>query len=633
MATTNFIDRVTPINASWLNDVDAATYEGAGVFTSAGTGAVARTVQAKLRETVSVKDYGATGDGTTDDTAAIQAAIDANAGRVIMLPVGTYLVAGTLSITADGTVLCGVPSGRGGYSPSTGSFGSTILQTTANVDTVVFQPASSATERLRGVEIRDICIRHTTTLVDTNPTSGIGLRIRRAHTYRVDGVTVIDAYEPVVIQGGSDGKINNLGIHTYYGTPVAAETAMLSFKSDLWNGTTFQPCYTVEVSNLYINGTKMRQHAVWVASADGLHFTNAYIAGAAESLLRLRNVYDGGAVASSDTVAALSLVNCYLDCVTATPTASLGTKHAIKIEEDGNTNTRIYHLDVGSGCFLGNTDNSLVNATFTKAAGQLSFTGAHFANAASGISLTGGGVATDLYISGCRLTSITAASGVIDVSGVRELTMSGTSFLPTAGPCLDMTGTMGRVTITGCDNNSTQNDMVSTATVTSLTLAGNNSASSNAAKTWRGLRTANQSSDDVRVLDHYLEGTFTPTLTFGGASVGITYTTQYGAYTRIGNRVMFEVAILLSSKGSSTGDLVINGLPIVNAATSSTPVSVAIDYITAGVADQFVQGFVFAGSTGCGVFKYAAGATVRTQLTDADVGATLNVRITGHYIA
>jgi Pectate lyase superfamily protein len=96
MTSKTFISG-TVIDKEWLNDVDAATYEGSAVYTPSGTGAVATTVQSKLRESVSVKDFGAKGDGTTDDTAAIQLAINNN--NSVFLPSGTYLVSGTLSKT------------------------------------------------------------------------------------------------------------------------------------------------------------------------------------------------------------------------------------------------------------------------------------------------------------------------------------------------------------------------------------------------------------------------------------------------------------------------------------------------------------------------------------------------------
>ena len=62
-------------------------------FIQAGVGAITRTIQDKLRETISVKDFGAKGDGATDDSAAIQLAANAlSDGQALYFPAGVYLV-------------------------------------------------------------------------------------------------------------------------------------------------------------------------------------------------------------------------------------------------------------------------------------------------------------------------------------------------------------------------------------------------------------------------------------------------------------------------------------------------------------------------------------------------------------
>jgi len=70
-------------------------------------------------------------------------------------------------------------------------------------------------------------------------------------------------------------------------------------------------------------------------------------------------------------------------------------------------------------------------------------------------------------------------------------------------------------------------------------------------------------SSNANTLDDYEEGNWTPTLAFGGNSVGITFVTSYNnsSYTKIGSRVFVSGITILTSKGSSTGNATLKSLP------------------------------------------------------------------------
>jgi hypothetical protein len=93
-------------------------------------------------------------------------------------------------------------------------------------------------------------------------------------------------------------------------------------------------------------------------------------------------------------------------------------------------------------------------------------------------------------------------------------------------------------------------------------------------------------------LDDYEEGTFTPVLKIGGATTGIGYGAAVGSYTKIGNLVNASLYVLLSSKGSATGSVTIDGLPFASANTTNGFASAHIGSILACTWANYPAGYL-----------------------------------------
>ena len=153
--------------ASTTTDAGLVTYQPAGTTNVTN-------VESKLRESVSVKDFGAVGDGVTDDTAAIQAAIDYTliTGGTCFIPAGVFVIASTLKI-GSGINL----QGQTGHLSAT-----SVLRYTGTGDAI--NSKNNAVRQLHGT-IQNLCIEGTNT-----SNTGIGLNLETFGFLRVIDVTV-----------------------------------------------------------------------------------------------------------------------------------------------------------------------------------------------------------------------------------------------------------------------------------------------------------------------------------------------------------------------------------------------------------------------------------------------------------
>lgn len=121
-------------------------------------------------------------------------------------------------------------------------------------------------------------------------------------------------------------------------------------------------------------------------------------------------------------------------------------------------------------------------------------------------------------------------------------------------------------------------------------------------------------------------GTFTPVLKFGGAAVGLTYTTQAGSHTQIDDRVSGEIQIVVNAKGSSTGTITIEGLPVAPTANGA-----AVFFGITVTATGTIMCLISNGSTSLTLWALNGGGA--TQLTDTAIAAGSNIVISFQYRA
>lgn len=228
-------------------------------YTAPGSGAVSRTQASKNGDIVSVKDYGAKGDGVINDTAAEAAAITAVCavgGGTVYYPPGVYLTTpGVLGVTTpfcNGLQFVGSGAGSGGNAAPTGGTIISVAATTGVLFTF---------NTLGGVGIRDLSISYTNT-----PTAGSAITLNNVYQFVLQNVLVYGAWNPVSVLGGGVPQIFD---HFFFINTVTGGTDFfINSGNDQYisNGLMYSP-FTTPLAGFRIDATA----GVWISNVDVVH--------------------------------------------------------------------------------------------------------------------------------------------------------------------------------------------------------------------------------------------------------------------------------------------------------------------------------------------------------------------------
>ena len=623
-----------------VNDLGAAVG-----YTPAGTGAVATTVQTKLRESVSVKDFGAVGDGVTDDTAAIQAAIDSlgTDGGFIVFPysalgykyTGITIKQSNITLDFQGSVGLGqislipqslVDSGRkvGTDYPTSWKNGATPKPMDGDSNTMMYEHTDAS--RLKNIAIVGL---RTTSIA---PNVSI-------YAYSVDGLSITDcdlqptgqsAIRMFHCSGINLNKniLGGSGTYTVFGyksrdikvlgNSFVSTTSQraLSFK-----GAMHLPGQTI-FENASVSGTTYQYFDCIVSNnkftggLDGVFWdtTPTYSNDAAtDAGIAVPLGFTSGQWFGRGSYFMLSDNQFYLSSADFTVSegrafwASAPHKN-ITVENNNIFSGQIYCFGVVPLVIRGNT------IRFNQKGNAAIFVGS---DTPSSTTMENFVIESNVIYDYDAIGA--GSAGAINVIGYRGVIKNNTGFgigtwSGVATGLVVLNATSDEIHIEG-------NKLFKDGGTQSVLVSGAQNAN--------GKKFNNDTQDistNTFTSDGYVEGTFTPVLV-GTSTAGVgTYTVQLGRYTRIGNRCFFNIQMTWTAH-TGTGNMRLQGFPFTSDSTANNNGTFVIlsNNVTYGAGQ--LSGWMVTGGTTFNVVLMASGSAYSSVAMDV----AGNWIITGSY--
>jgi len=519
-------------NITGINGTGIATNAEFVAYDPPFTNAVATNVEAKLAQTVSVKDFGAVGNGVANDTAAIQAALDISAN--VFIPAGTYKCTAALNVTVIGQVISG--AGRD----------LTFLDfTSSEINGLNMNGCENA--RPENFTLLGTCN------ADTDTNAGINViswARGTASNMRVTGFS-----RGITWENATRGwMLGMLDMYFYNNRMAGALLYGNAHACSFRGGEVAQGKYGIVIGRLNADGSINDDASANFGGAFSAHGT--IIEGQKDYMVVIGNnqlaaTFSGCYIETSSVVAPQAFFKIGSKFKNDGVTPATGYPKGVSI-----TGSMLYKADVTpnfaavkleallGGSFTGNVIASAGPAIDFIDTSELRFS---YGVNSVGNDLSGGGN----YVAGI--------SDAVQI-GNREypVTNSATGYLK---KFFGWSGTAWEATMT-IPSTSTRGPTFDKQPI----FTG-------------GLKLENAAAADTTSMNYYETGTFTPTVLGSSTAGTATYPTQSGRYTRLGDRVLFDIELSYNT-GTGTGNLQIDGLPFTTNGSKPSILSVSTSNLT-----------------------------------------------------